>query len=81
MFALLAELVIYGEVLDVTNSTNEQKTDITDVRINTAVYCVLKNVKSEEVPATIIIEDFKSYTDGRCVNNLYNLKTAVRLVR
>ena len=81
LIALLAELVIYGEFLDVTNSTNEQNTHITDVRINTAVYCVLKNVKGEEVPATIIIEDTKSDFDGRCINNLYNLKTAVRMVR
>ena len=81
MIAFLAELAVYGEFLDVTNSTNEQNTDITDVRINTAVYCVLKNVESENVPATIVIEEFKSNFDGRCVDNLYDLKTEVRMVR
>ena len=80
MIALPAELVIYGEVLDITNSTNEQRAGVTDVRINTAVYCVLKNVGNEDVPATIVIEEFKSVFDGRCVDNLYNLKTAVRMV-
>ena len=73
-------MAIYGEILDITNSTNERNTDITDVRIYTAVYCVLKNLKNEDVPATIVIEDFESDFDGRCVNNLYDLKMDVKVV-
>lgn len=53
---------------------------ITDVRINTAVYCVLKNTDNVDVPATLIIEEMDSVLLGKCVNNLYNIKTAVKLV-
>ena len=62
------------------NSTNPQIPEVIDVRINTAVICVLKNKKNDTVPATLVIEDEAGSYHVRCVDNLANLKTAVNMV-
>ena len=74
MVLFVAKLIIYGEFVSVTNSTRTEDPKYTDVVIQTTVHYVLRNDDNVDVSSSIVIEDHEHPQDGRCVNNLRNLR-------
>ncbi len=72
---------MYGEIMDITNSTQDSRPGTTDVQLHMAVWCVLRNENDVQVPATTVIKDSISDFDGRCVNNLVGIETGRKMVR